>query len=130
MDILVCRATSPPHTTSVVTTEFCVIHIEDGPAAEEVTSAPVESPVRTLVKPECNGSLDPSGEKTQLGNPESISLPGTPDIDHTPRTPDTITTPKGHHSDFPSDTQTSYCGSSISSEVSVKSTDALITMEN
>lgn len=99
-----CSATSPGSTEA--TTEFCVIHIEDDPG--QVTSEPAESPVRTLTKPLVT-------EKTMKVTPSNtVALPGIPD-DHP------------EHDDLTSDPQASWCGSSISSEVSVKSTDALIT---
>ena len=95
-----CSATSPASTEA--TTEFCVIHIEDNP--QQVTSEPAESPVRTLAKPLVT-------EKTKKANTSTVALPGIPE----------------DHEDLTSDPQASWCGSSISSEVSVKSTDALIT---
>lgn len=104
----VCSAASPGSTEA--TTEFCVIHIEDDP--EQVTSEPAESPVRTLAKPLVT-------EKTKKVTPSTVALPGIPDH---PRPPGLE-----HDDILTSDPQASWCGSSISSEVSVKSTDALIT---
>lgn len=101
-------AASP--TTTEAVTEFCVIHIEDEPG--QVTSEPVENPVRTMAKPV---SSEPIGEVMPS---KTIVLPGSPDLDHT--------SSMFADSDPNSDPQSSRCGSSISSEVSVKSTDALI----
>lgn len=106
--ICICSAASP--TTTEAVTEFCVIHIEDEPG--QVTSEPVENPVRTMAKPV---SSEPIGEVMPS---KTIVLPGSPDLDHT--------SSMFADSDPNSDPQSSRCGSSISSEVSVKSTDALI----
>lgn len=94
-----CSPTSPQ--TEAIT-EFCVIHIEDGP--EQVTSEPVGSPVRTMAKPQLS---EVAKKAHHIPNTETIPLPGTPDTNHT-------------HTDHDAS------DSSISSEVSVKSTDALI----
>ena len=105
-------ATSPSPIEA--TTEFCVIHIEDEP--REVTSEPMESPVRTMVKPMVSTE---AAEQSKVQS--SIVLPGSPDLDHS------SVLPVDEGSDnMNSDPQASWCGSSISSEVSVKSTDALI----
>lgn len=107
-----CSAASPSITEA--TTEFCVIHIEDEPG--QMTSEPAESPVRTMAKPitaEPAGKVQPS---------KAVVLPGSPDIDHS------SVFAECDSSDLNSDPQT--CGSSISSEVSVKSTDALIAGKN
>jgi hypothetical protein len=71
-------------------------------------SGPAENPVRTTVKPDARdeqGKVRPASK--------TVVLPGSPDLDHMPEYEN-------------SDPQASWCGSSVSSEVSVKSTDALI----
>ena len=102
-----------------VTTEFCVIHIEDGPAEVTSTPAPMVDPIRTVVKPS-KSSADvvvgvASGE-------EILPLPGTPD----PPSPSPSATEQDNSDVSTTDPQASWCSSSVGSEVSVKSTEALI----
>lgn len=76
-----------------------------------MTSEPMESPIRTMVKPVV------SNDHSKAKSSKAVVLPGSPDLDHISVSPDNEN----------SDPQASWCGSSVSSEVSVKSTDALIT---
>lgn len=106
-----CRATSPRSPLTEAVTEFCVIHIEDG--QEQVSSEPIRSPIRTVAKPEKEVAHH------DICNSEALSLPGIPDTENTSAHDHDI-------NDSISDPQASWCGSSVSSEVSVKSTDALM----
>lgn len=105
-DPLQCAA-SP--TSAEATTEFCVIHIEDDEQGQS-TSEPAESPVRTMAKP-----VHTDSSAKVVPTSKTISLPGIPDMDDA-----------FESSDLTSDPQASWCSSSVSSEISVKSTDALI----
>lgn len=91
-----------------------MVPIED--EANHVTSEPAEKdkPVRTKIS---------DRKVLHTVNQECVSLPGTPDVDHTLLTT-TIELDGNCDSSF--DPEVSGCGSSISSEVSVKSTDVLL----
>ena len=101
-------------------TEFCVIHIEDD--AEQVNSAAVlASPIRTIVK-----STKASADGVGVTSTKDVSLPGTPD----PPSPTPSATERDNSDTSTSDPQASWCSSSISSEISIKSTEALIAKTN
>lgn len=111
---------SSPGSPAEAMTEFCVIHIEDGP--EPVASVPTASPVRTVLK-HSKASAD---SVVGVASSEEVPLPGTPDP---PSLTPSIT--EQENSDIStSDPQASWCSSSVSSEVSVKSTEALIAKTN
>ena len=101
----ICSAVSPT-TSTEATTEFCVIHIEDDEQGQS-TSEPAESPVRTMAKP-----VHADSSTKVISTSKTISLPGIPDMDDA--------------FENSSDPQASWCSSSVSSEISVKSTDALM----
>lgn len=85
-----------------------------------MNSEPVGSPTRTMAKPK--SSSEATSRPLQLPDSETIPLPGTPVTDHIAADHDI--------SDSTCDPPASWCGSSVSSEVSVKSTDALIVGKN
>ncbi len=123
-----------PTTSAEATTEFCVIPIEDDPTP--VTSEPAEVPTRTMAKPDSSGEacVKVSLERNGVGVDDhsccdGVLLPGTPD---TSTTMATLKSPdheeEGGEGCGGGDIQISPCGSSISSGVSVKSTDILLTL--
>lgn len=80
------------------------------------SSGPIEEPVRTTVK----SAVPAPGRTSPSPHATSVQLPGTPYADHTPLLRSS--------SDANKESQASACNSSVSSEVSVKSTDVLLTL--